>query len=51
MSTSFTTSLDGLRIAYDVTGAGTPIVLLHGGGHTRQNWHSAGYVERLKRDF
>lgn len=51
MSTSFATSPDGIRIAYDVNGAGAPIVLLHGGGHTRLNWHTAGYVERLKHDF
>lgn len=42
---------DGIRIAYDVRGAGPPIVLLHGGGHTRWDWHDRGYVERLQRDF
>lgn len=51
MRTSFTFSTDGLRIAYDVSGAGEAIVLLHGGLHTRQHWHDAGYVERLKRNF
>jgi pimeloyl-ACP methyl ester carboxylesterase len=51
MNTSFAVSLDGTRIAYDVTGEGLPIVLLHGGGHTRQNWHEMGYVKRLKDDF
>jgi pimeloyl-ACP methyl ester carboxylesterase len=51
MNTSFATSFDGCRIAYDVSGSGLPIVLLHGGGHTRQNWHSTGYVGRLKSDF
>lgn len=51
MNTSFATSLDGCRIAYDVIGNGSPIVLLHGGGHTRQNWHDAGYVSRLRSSF
>ena len=51
MGTSFAVSADGTRIAYDATGIGSPIVLLHGGGHTRQHWHRLGYVERLKSDF
>jgi pimeloyl-ACP methyl ester carboxylesterase len=51
MKTSFVISPDGPRIAYDVTGEGSPIVLLHGGGHTRQNWHDVGYVKRLKHNF
>ncbi|MDP1614990.1 MAG: alpha/beta hydrolase [Methylococcales bacterium] len=51
MNTSFVTSPDGYRIAYDVSGNGSTIVLLHGGGHTRQNWHDVGYVNYLKRNF
>jgi pimeloyl-ACP methyl ester carboxylesterase len=51
MSTSFAISPDDTRIAYDVTGSGSPIVLLHGGGDTRQNWHETGYVERLKDQY
>ena len=51
MNTSFVAAPDGTRIAYDVTGEGSPIVLLHGGGHTRQNWHDVGYVKRLKDNF
>jgi pimeloyl-ACP methyl ester carboxylesterase len=51
MNTSFIVSADGTRIAYDVTGEGTAIILLHGGWHTRQNWHDVGYVERLKDNF
>ena len=26
-------------------------MLLHGGGSSRQEWHAAGYVERLKNEF
>lgn len=51
MNTSYVISPDGYRIAYDVSGIGSPILLLHGGGHTRWNWHDAGYVERLKNNF
>ena len=51
LSTSFAVSSDGWKIAYDVNGSGPPIILLHGGGQSRQDWHSAGYVERLRRDF
>ncbi|HTY61759.1 MAG TPA: alpha/beta hydrolase [Acidobacteriota bacterium] len=51
MSTSFAVSEDGVRIAYDVIGSGAPILLLHGGGKTRQDWHTAGYVERLRHEF
>jgi pimeloyl-ACP methyl ester carboxylesterase len=51
MATSFAISPDGTRIAYDVTGTGASIMLLHGGGHTRRHWHDGGYVERLEKDF
>jgi dienelactone hydrolase len=49
--TRFVTSADGTRIAYDVRGAGPVVVLLHGGGQTRQVWHKAGYVKRLVKEF
>lgn len=51
MKTSFVVSPDGTRIAYDVTGEGPAIVLLHGGWHTRKNWHDVGYVRRLTNRF
>ena len=51
MKTSFAVSEDGIQIAYDVNGSGDPIILLHGGGQTRQEWHNTGYVERLRREF
>jgi pimeloyl-ACP methyl ester carboxylesterase len=47
----FSTSVDGTRIAYDVTGCGPALMLLHGAGKTRQDWHRVGYVERLKDEF
>ena len=51
MKTQFAISADGARIAYDVTGQGPCLVLLHGGGQDRRGWHKLGYVDRLKRDF
>ena len=51
LNTRFTTSPDSIRIAYDVSGAGTPIMLLHGGGGSRKEWHETGYVTRLMEDF
>jgi pimeloyl-ACP methyl ester carboxylesterase len=51
MKTLFATSPDGTRVAYDRRGAGPAIVLLHGGGGKRQDWHEAGYVSRLQDNF
>ena len=51
MNTEFVRSHDGTYIAYDRTGQGPAIVLLHGGGHSRRNWHEVGYVDKLKKDF
>ena len=51
MDTLFADSPDGTRIAYDRTGTGPAIVLVHGGGGTRQDWLEAGYVKRLQDSF
>ena len=48
-STRFATSNDGTRLAFDVTGSGPAVMLLHGGGQTRKSWHDAGYVARLAK--
>ena len=51
MITLFANSPDGTRVAYDRCGSGPAIVLLHGGGSMRQEWHEAGYVSRLRDNF
>lgn len=51
MNTQFASTADGTRIAYDVTGHGPPLMLLHGIGRDRRDWHRLGYVDRLKHDF
>ncbi len=51
MNTQFSLSPDETRIAYDITGDGPALVLLHGAGKTRQDWHKLGYVARLKQDY
>ena len=48
MNTLFAGSPDGTRVAYDCSGTGPAIVLLHGGGGNRQEWHKAGYIRRLR---
>jgi pimeloyl-ACP methyl ester carboxylesterase len=48
VSTQYTHSPDGTRIAFDASGRGPTIMLLHGGGQSRKDWHDAGYIERLK---
>jgi pimeloyl-ACP methyl ester carboxylesterase len=51
MTTCFATSPDATRIAFDVNGTGTPILLLHGGGGSRTDWHEQGYVAHLAEEF
>jgi pimeloyl-ACP methyl ester carboxylesterase len=51
MNTQYARSPDGTQIAFDVTGQGAALILLHGGGHSRQHWHDVGYVDRLKTAY
>jgi pimeloyl-ACP methyl ester carboxylesterase len=50
-STKFVASKDGTRIAYEVTGAGPAVMLLHGAGQTRQEWQRTDYIKRLAPNF
>jgi pimeloyl-ACP methyl ester carboxylesterase len=46
--TTFTTAADGVRLAYETVGSGTPIVLVHGFASDRaQNWKDVGWIETL----
>jgi pimeloyl-ACP methyl ester carboxylesterase len=51
LRTLYAISPDGNRVAYDRVGSGPAIMLLHGGGGKRQDWHDAGYIERLRVYF
>ena len=51
MHSEFITTSEGVRIAYDLSGKGPALMLLHGAGKTRRDWHKVGYVSRLKEDF
>jgi pimeloyl-ACP methyl ester carboxylesterase len=51
MKTLLACSPDGTRVAYGCSGTGPAIVLVHGGGGSRQEWHEAGYVRRLRDAF
>ena len=50
-NTHYAQSPDGTQIAFDVTGQGPTIILLHGGSGSRESWHDAGYVDRTKGSF
>lgn len=41
----------GVRIHYEVTGEGAPLVLLHGFGVSGDAWHTGGHVSALKDEF
>ena len=45
------TAPDGTKIAYEKTGTGPALLLVHGGGQTRRSWNDSGYVDRLGKSF
>jgi pimeloyl-ACP methyl ester carboxylesterase len=50
-ATRFANAPDGTRIAYDVSGEGPVLMLLHGAGQTRAEWDAIGYLGALSERF
>ncbi|MGA2427669.1 MAG: alpha/beta hydrolase [Candidatus Acidiferrum sp.] len=44
----FTVQVNGIDLFYEVAGAGEPLLLLHGGGGTHENWTYAGRDQFLR---
>jgi pimeloyl-ACP methyl ester carboxylesterase len=42
---------DGTKLAYDMTGTGPFLVMLHGGGQSARSWADRDYVTKLKGQF
>jgi pimeloyl-ACP methyl ester carboxylesterase len=42
---------NGVRIRYVEQGIGDPIVLIHGFGHSIENWIASGVLPNLSRDY
>jgi pimeloyl-ACP methyl ester carboxylesterase len=51
MPEKYLKSKDNINIAYDITGSGPALVLLHGGGKTRKDWQKLDYIERFQKNF
>ncbi len=48
---SFVRANDGIRLAYNVTGEGKPVLLIHGFASSRvQNWGTTGWIDRLAQE-
>ena len=45
------TAKDGTKLAYDMTGSGPFLVMLHGGGQAARSWADRDYVTKLKDKF
>ncbi|MEZ5419039.1 MAG: alpha/beta hydrolase [Vicinamibacterales bacterium] len=45
------TAKDGTKLAYDMTGSGPFLVMLHGGGQAARSWADRDYVTKLKGTF
>jgi len=43
--------VDGTPIAYEVSGDGAPLLLVHGSGLSKGSWRGLGYLRDLERDF
>jgi len=51
-SSNFLTTRDGIKINYEVTGQGKPVILIHGFSNNQENWKRAAlYDSLLKNNF
>ncbi|MEM8861436.1 MAG: alpha/beta hydrolase, partial [Chloroflexota bacterium] len=51
METRTIVASDNIALNFDLIGSGPPLILLHGGGQSRQDWHRVGYTQKLAKDF
>lgn len=51
MALCVATSADGIRIAFEVAGSGSPLILLHGLPGSAAGWREMGYVAQLALEF
>jgi len=51
MKAKYIISTDGTKIAYNVSGKGFPLVLVHGMGSNKEMWINRGWVEIFEKHF
>jgi len=51
MESKYIISTDGAKIAYNMSGKGFPLVLVHGMGANKEMWVNRGWVEIFKKYF
>ena len=51
MKSKYIISTDGAKIAYNVSGKGFPLVLVHGMGSNKEMWINRGWVEIFEKYF
>ncbi len=51
MQSKFIISTDGAKIAYQVFGKGSPLVLVHGMGTNKEMWVDRNWIEIFQNHF
>ncbi|WFR59558.1 alpha/beta hydrolase [Anaerocolumna sp. AGMB13025] len=51
MDNNYIVSADGAKIAYKVFGKGSPLVLVHGMGSTKEMWEERNWINVFKKEF